>query len=68
MMDRLSADGTPPMTEDEVQAEIKGDILTITTKGARQYTKEILLPAKVKEASLKRTYRNGILEIELEKS
>lgn len=22
MMDRLSADGTPPMTEDEVQAEI----------------------------------------------
>jgi HSP20 family protein len=58
----------PGVTEAEVKTELKGDILTITTTGQRQYTKEILLPAKVKEGSLKVTYRNGILEIELEKA
>ena len=58
----------PGVSEDEIKVEIKGDILAITTTGTKQYAKEILLPAKVKEASLKSTYRNGILEVEVEKA
>ena len=58
----------PGVSEGEIHTEIKGDILTITTKGSRQYAKEVLLPAKVKESSLKSAYRSGILEIELEKA
>ena len=58
----------PGVSEAEVKTELKGDILTITTTGERKYTKEVLLPAKVKEGSLKSTYRNGVLEIEMEKA
>lgn len=58
----------PGVSEAEIKTELKGDILTINTTGERKYTKEVLLPAKVKEESLKSTYRNGILEIALEKS
>lgn len=58
----------PGVEQDEVMTEVKGDILVIKSTGAKRYAKEILLPAKVKEASLKSTYRNGIMEIELEKA
>lgn len=58
----------PGAGEAEVKAEINGDILSISTTGARKYTKEILLPAKVREESLRSEYRNGLLEIELEKA
>lgn len=58
----------PGVGEAEVKAELKGDIVTIMTTGERKYAKEVLLPAKVNEASLKSTYRNGILEIELLKA
>jgi len=58
----------PGVSEAEVKTELKGDILTITSSGEKKYAKEILLPSKVKPESLKSTYRNGILEIELEKA
>lgn len=58
----------PGVTESEIKTEIKGDILTISTTGKKEYTKELLLPAKVKETPLKSNYHNGILEIELEKA
>lgn len=58
----------PGVSEADVKTELKGDILSIATTGARKYAKELLLPAKVKEGSLKVAYRNGILEIELEKA
>lgn len=58
----------PGVTEAEVKTELKGDILTITTTGERKYTKEILLTSKIKPESLKSTYRNGVLEAEIQKA
>ncbi len=58
----------PGVAESEIKTELKGDILTISTTGEKKYTKELLLQTKVKETSLKSHYRNGILEIEIEKS
>jgi len=34
----------------------------------RKYAKEILLPAKVKPESLHQSFRNGVLEITLQKA
>lgn len=57
----------PGVTEEEVKAELSEDILTITATGERKYTKEVLLPSAVKPESMKKTYKNGVLEIRLEK-
>jgi HSP20 family protein len=58
----------PGVSKDNIKVEVSGDILNITTSGkARQYAKEILLPSKVNAESLKTVYKNGILEITLEK-
>lgn len=58
----------PGVSEDKMKTEVEGDILKITASdGARKYAKEILLPAKVKPDTLKTSYRNGILEISLDR-
>jgi HSP20 family protein len=58
----------PGVSKDNIKVEVSGDILNITTSGkTRQYAKEILLPYKVKSETLKTAYKNGILEITLEK-
>ncbi|MDP2730174.1 MAG: archaeal heat shock protein Hsp20 [Dehalococcoidales bacterium] len=58
----------PGVSEEGIKVEVAGDILNITASDTdRKYAKEILLPSKVKPASLKRSYKNGILEISLEK-
>ncbi|MDD5537342.1 MAG: Hsp20/alpha crystallin family protein [Candidatus Omnitrophica bacterium] len=58
----------PGVTEDKIKVEVAGDILNLNASdGDRKYAKEILLPSKVKPSSLKTTYKNGILEIKLEK-
>ena len=58
----------PGVLEDEIKVEVAGDILTLATSGKdRKYAKEILLPGKVKPDSVKTSYKNGILEITLEK-
>jgi HSP20 family protein len=47
---------------------VTGDILNLTASDTdKKYAKEILLPSKVNPQSLKTTYKNGILEIMLEK-
>jgi HSP20 family protein len=58
----------PGVTKDQIKIEINGDILNLSTadKG-RRYAKEVLLPHKVKAETLKTVYKNGILEIKLEK-
>ena len=54
--------------EKDIKTEIKGDILIISTDaGKRKYRGEVLLPCLVEESSLKSSYRNGVLEIELSK-
>ncbi|MEI9479376.1 MAG: Hsp20/alpha crystallin family protein, partial [Deltaproteobacteria bacterium] len=58
----------PGVTKEKIKVEVNGDILNLTTSDKdRQYAKEILLPCKVKVETLKTSYKNGILEITLEK-
>ena len=58
----------PGVSEDKIKIEVAGDILNLTASDTdKKYAKEILLPSKVKPPSLKATYKNGILEIKLDK-
>lgn len=58
----------PGVAESEIKIEVDGDILNLTASDKdRKYAKEVLLPNKVKPDSIKSTYKNGILEITLEK-
>jgi len=58
----------PGVSEDKIEIEVTGDILNLTASDTdKKYAKEILLPSKVNPQSLKTTYKNGILEIMLEK-
>ncbi|MBI4285890.1 MAG: Hsp20/alpha crystallin family protein [Chloroflexi bacterium] len=58
----------PGVTEEEIKIDVAGDILNLSAADTdRKYAKEILLPGKVKAQSLKTAYKNGILEIRLEK-
>jgi HSP20 family protein len=58
----------PGVSESEIKVEVTGDILNLTASDKdRKYAKEILLPGKVKPDSVKTAYKNGILEIILEK-
>ena len=58
----------PGVTQDKIKVEVNGDMLNITATGTRRkYAKEVLLPAKVKTDSIKTSYKNGVLEVTLEK-
>jgi HSP20 family protein len=58
----------PGVSEEEIKIEVAGDILSLTASDRdRKYAKEILLPSKVKPQPVKSSYKNGILEITLEK-
>ena len=59
----------PGVGEEGLSIEVKGDILNLNAAGKeRQYAKEILLPYSVDKESLQKSFRNGILEIRLEKT
>lgn len=58
----------PGVDEAEVLVTLHGDILAIETTGARRYARELVLPVPVIADSLRRLYRNGILELRLAKS
>jgi HSP20 family protein len=59
----------PGVSEEGLSIELEGDILNLSATGKeRRYAKEILLPCRVKKESLQRNFRNGILEITLEKT
>ena len=58
----------PGVAEDEIEVQVEGDILRLETRGARRYAREVLLPAAVEPASLTRSYRNGILELGMDKA
>ena len=58
----------PGVSEDEIKVEVIGDILNLSAGNKdRKYAKEILLPNKVDPKSMKSSYKNGILEITLNK-
>jgi HSP20 family protein len=58
----------PGMSESAIQTELKGDILTLKAEeNNRKYYKEALLPSLVKPETLRKSFKNGILEIRFEK-
>jgi len=52
----------PGVAEDEVKIDVRDDVLSLSTTGDRKYEKEILLSAPVDESTLRKTFKNGILE------
>ena len=55
----------PGVNDEEVNVEIKEDVLFLQTTGERKYEKEILLPRAVNAKPEARTFKNGILELRL---
>jgi len=58
----------PGVSEEKIKTQIKGDILTIEAKDSdRKYYKEVVLPKNSDPSTLKSKYKNGVLEIKIEK-
>lgn len=57
----------PGAAEGDIGIEVDDDVLTVETRGEHRYAKEVLLPAAVDPASLRRTFNNGLLEIRFTK-
>lgn len=58
----------PGVEEKQINAQVKGDILTLSaTSDERKYYKEVILPKGVDAGTLKSKYKNGVLEIRIEK-
>jgi len=58
----------PGVFKKDIHLEIKGDILEISAKSEkRRYSKEVLLPHKVKKEGMISSYKNGILEVKFQK-
>lgn len=58
----------PGVAEKDIKIEVAGDILNLTASNKdRKYAREVLLPVKAKPEPLKSVFKNGILEITLEK-
>jgi len=58
----------PGIDEADIKVDLKEDILDISAaKGDRKYHKEVLLPTKVKADTLSSTFKNGILEVKIQK-
>lgn len=58
----------PGVNENDIRVDLKGDILNISAKnGDRQYRKEVLLPATGKNKGFTSSFKNGILEIKIQK-
>lgn len=58
----------PGVSEEKIKTQIKGDILTIEAEDSdRKYYKEVVLPKNIDPSTLKSKYKNGVLEIKIEK-
>ncbi len=58
----------PGVSEDAIQIDIRGDVLALNSTGERRYTKEVLLPCPVDPAGMRRSFKNGLLELRLKKT
>jgi len=58
----------PGAREDEIDIEVQGDVLALSSSGERRYAREVLLPSPVDAASMRRSFKNGLLELRLKKS
>jgi HSP20 family protein len=58
----------PGVSKEDVKIKISEDILNLAAeREERKYAKEILLPFSVKENPIEFSFKNGILEVKLEK-
>jgi HSP20 family protein len=57
----------PGVGESEIDLELKGDVLIISTRGERKYQKEVLLSHAFKEEAMSSSYNNGVLKVTLAK-
>lgn len=58
----------PGVEEGDIHLKIKDNILDLSAeKGERKYKKETSLPAQVDAESMKSSYKNGVLEVRLNK-
>lgn len=56
----------PGVDKSRIRLSVAGEALTISVEG--EYYKQVELPAAVNQKSAKATYKNGVLEVVLEKS
>ena len=58
----------PGIEEEHIKTSVKGDILTLSAAhGDRKYYKEVVLPEDVDTDTVKKKYKNGVLEIRIGK-
>lgn len=58
----------PGMEEEHINTSVKGDILTLSAaNNDRKYYKEVVLPEGVDSETIKKKYKNGVLEIRIGK-
>ena len=58
----------PGIGKDDVQVEVKDDVLTIAAeRGEKKYRKEVLLPYCISKEKIQVTCNNGVLEIKCSK-
>lgn len=58
----------PGVNKEDIKVRVNGNKLIISAKSEdRQYYTEVELPAEVDEKSAKAVYRNGVLEVTLQK-
>lgn len=57
----------PGVEKQDIDLNVKDDILIVSVEGKRRYKKRIELPSKVDSQAAEATYNNGVLEVELEK-
>ena len=66
---RTTAEGPEVVVSgDAIDIEVRGDVLALSSSGERRYAKETLLPSPVDPGSLRRSFKNGLLELRLKKS
>ena len=58
----------PGVAEEEITVEVRDDVLSLETKGDRKYAKEVMLPSVVDGATMRKAYKNGVLEVRLRKA
>lgn len=58
----------PGVAEEELTLTVAASVLSLETTGTRRYAKEVALPVPVDASSLRRSFRNGILQVQLRKA
>jgi HSP20 family protein len=58
----------PGVKEEAIEIDVRGDVLALSSSGERRYAKEVLLPSPVDPSSMRRSLKNGLLELRLKKS